>query len=348
MKPANVRGHLPCSVAMVVLCALLVGCVKSRIAVKVFKDGSGQIVLTQLHPRSTCEQYMAQLQERARREVASKTDVAGSPGRDANDVPFFREKQIRKLAKAFGPTVRYVGARPVRIGGAQGYVALYSFKDVGDVHVDMAGMAERVSRSLRSDPDEREGNEDEGAGREGSDASGFGFRFEAGSPARLTVTTPEPTTRDRDGDAGDEEVEVEPPTRAESPPEPIDMYDLMSPTMIHALQGLPFRCGTGRLGYSDEYDGSDYAMQSAKGLEIGLTVEVDGSPVKCTATHRDPKAANRLILLDLNLARDAGNPAVKRHLCRLIYGDFGQFLTAPDPMPGACMETNREVVVEFN
>ncbi len=349
MRLEGARSHLFCGASVIVLCALLAGCVKGRVDVKVFKDGSGQIVVTQLYPRSMCEQYAALVQALARRTAGSKKDEAGKPGRDANASPFFNEKQIRKSAKAFGPSVQYAGARPIGAGGSRGYVALYHFKDVGDVHVDLEGMSRQMSETLRADSDEAEEDEDEGLRDRGSDAKGYGFRSELGSPARLTVTTPEPSADERDDDTGDGEVEEEVEVAMAASAEPVDRFDLMEPAVFYALSGGAIEYANLRAEYGDMDRQWDEYLRQIKGLEIRLTVEVDGSPVKCTATHRDAKAAGRMVLMDLNAAKRGKDPAEKRQLRRAaMSGDYFRFVSTLAGMPGACVETNREVVVEFN
>ena len=360
MKLIRTAGRYLAGVTVAAACVLLTGCVKDKILVKVNKDGSGQIVVTRLFPRETAEQLMSQMEAMAQGMAMSMGAAMGggdvtisANDKDGGD-PFFNEKNIKKEAKSYGPGVRYVKARPVRVGGTRGYVALYRFKDINDVSVDLASHGQKLSAMNEmqmtggGDADEVDAGPDNA--RSGN---AYGFRFTAGSPAKLIITSPDTSKEAEGGAAPDDGAEETPAPGENAGPEGdiAEAMEMMQPEMMSEMGGTPFFNPRMMMEMFSGVDSEeDMAARMWKGMELSFVVEVEGKPVKTTATYRDPKAEGRVILLDVNMDKILENPAAKKKMkgMNMYGGGSDNPLSAFGKMPGALVETNREVVVEFN
>lgn len=343
--------------ALAAACFLLAGCVKDKVLVKVNKDGSGQILVTRLFPRETAEQMMAQMEAMMQGMAMSMGGMMEGGGisvKESGGDPFFNEKSIKKEAKSFGPGVRYVKAKPVRVGGTRGYVALYQFKDINDVKLDLARHGQKLSGM--SEMQMMEGVDEDAMADAMAQAmpggNAYGFRFTAGSPAKLIITTPD-AAKDSDADTADAEQPAEPGGEDEAGEDVGEMMEMMEPEMMSAMGGAPFfnsRMMAGMFAGVDSEE--DMYARMLKGMELSLMVEVDGKPVKSTASYPDSQAAQRIVLLDVDMGKALPQPGSKKKMRGMnMYGfGFGSEaspLSAFAGMPGARVETNREVVVEF-
>jgi hypothetical protein len=147
--------------------AAVCGCVKIKQTIVVKPDGSGSIVFSQaLTPEmlAMIEQSRAGMKE------------MGTDGKDLDPLNemFFKDEQLRKAAEKFGEDVEFVKAEKLDKDGMKGVVALYSFKDVNKVKLNMQqNMMPEGADLGRSDTDQ-----------------GIRFSFVKGTPNRLTVTMP--------------------------------------------------------------------------------------------------------------------------------------------------------------
>ena len=357
MKLARIVRRSLFGGALAAACFLLAGCVKDKVLVKVNKDGSGQIVVTRLFPRETAEQMMAQMEAMMQGMAMSMGGMTEGGGmsmsvKESGNDPFFNEKSIKKEAKSFGPGVRYVKAKPVRVGGTRGYVALYQFKDINDVKLDLARHGQKLSGM--SEMQMMEGADEEAMADAMAESmpggNAYGFRFTAGSPAKLIITTPG-AAKDSDADTAGAEQPAEPGGEDEAGEEAGDMMEMMEPEMMSAMEGAPFfnsRMMARMFAGVDSEE--DMYARMLKGMELSLVVEVDGKPVKSTASYPDPQAAQRIVLLDVDMGKALSQPGSKKKMRGMNMFGFGgeaSPLSAFAGMPGARVETNREVVVEF-
>jgi hypothetical protein len=102
---------------VVLVSALLAGCLNSTTVINVKADGSGTIEQTMLMNR----QAMAQLQQ--------MTGALGQGGA-AKKPSFFDEQSLRNAASSLGDGVRFVSATPMNTADAEGTRAVYEFKDI--------------------------------------------------------------------------------------------------------------------------------------------------------------------------------------------------------------------------
>ena len=174
------------------LAALLAspGCVKSSIEVKIRKDGSGRIVVTQVYPREMVNQMAMQ------RQAAALGGNRLSANVSTNRDPFFDLRALKRNAAQFGSGVTFVKARKIDIEGARGYVALYSFKDVNEVFLNLEGISRNAQTSLNqyqgfgdADDEEDADAEDMAAGRDRGEGW-YEFKLTLGPTNRLQVMCP--------------------------------------------------------------------------------------------------------------------------------------------------------------
>lgn len=333
------------------------GCIKNRTVVQVNKDGSGKIVVTRVFSKETVEMTNAQMAE-MKKQMESRASFGMDMARNTPKDPFFNEKAIKKDAKKYGPLVKFVKARKIDSGGSQGYVAVYSFKDVNDVFLNMEKMGEDLSRggmqmdyySGREDSE----SEDEDSGQTVERGENvIEFKLVKGEPAKLQVSLPEmPADSDisdvdeyldgGDSDAADKDKDKE----AEEEGADEYMEDMMMSQYSYGYGGF----GGGMMpamfiGVGNE---KEAAKRMYKGMEFTLAVEVEGTVVKAGASHVDPANKNRFFLIDVNANKIMASPKGSKMIEKSgRYAFGGSSMSSLTKLPGAAIETNRQVVIEF-
>jgi len=330
--------------AVALACILLSGCIKDKIVIKVNKDGTGKIVVTKIFSKETVAGIRTQRQ--------SMTMYRGG-GEDEDEIaemmkkdPFFNEKALKMQAGRFGPLVSLAKARKFESGGACGYVAVYAFKDVNDIFVDL----EQLSRdgmsgmygdmySMRMSSDE-EGEDMEAPVAEKS-ADAFEFRLTPGPTAKLQILVP------AGSDTSSEQAEEDPPKGEENDEDAIEggmpdemMMDPESAMMYSRMPGM-------FMGAGNE---EEAAKRMMKGMAFDLSVEVEGTDVKSNASHVDPKKKNHVTLMAFDADKIMTSPAGAKMMKRVSRYEMRnplEILAAAGKLSGALIETNRDVTVEF-
>jgi len=329
--------------AAALACILLSGCIKDKIVIKVNKDGTGKIVVTRIFSKETASMIRTQRQ--------SMTMYRGG-GEDEGEIvemmtkdPFFNEKALKMQAGRFGPLVSLAKARKFESGGACGYVAVYAFKDVNDIFVDierlsqdgMSGMYGDMYSGGMSSDEEGEGMEVP-VGEKSADA--FEFRLTPGPTAKLQIMVPAGPDAAGDSDEEDPPAEEESDETAPNGVMPDEM--MMDPEAAMMYSSTPAMF----MGAGNE---DEAARRMMKGMTFDLAVEVEGTDVKSSASHVGPKK-NHITLMafdaDKIMASPAGAKMMKR-ASRYEIRSPREFLAAAGRMTGAMIETNREVTVEF-
>ncbi len=126
-----------CTLALTILISMA-GCVKKKIIVKVNPDGSGQIVLSNMFSKNVVEAVEKQLAEQKKKMIAAGMDTSAFD-KQLKD-PFFNKDQIKMNAKLFGENIEFVKAKKLVKPSGSGYIALFSFKNIEDVKLDMKGI----------------------------------------------------------------------------------------------------------------------------------------------------------------------------------------------------------------
>lgn len=333
----------------VVLC----GCYKHKVLVKVNKDGSGSIVITKVYSRESVDMVNSQIMAMGKyKRMYSGAVKQGGADRD----PFFDEKAIKKQARLFGPSVKYVKAGQFNSSGARGYVAVYSFKDINEVIINMQkfgeGAASGLQRMMSYDEDDSEDPDggDSARSREGM----IEFKFARGTPDKLQVimpTMPDMTGMeemfsgaDADGDAEEDDKEKKDGDEEDDEYGVAQEYtEQMMSSMIQYGLTMPAAFG----GMRNE---SDALRKTFKGMQVSVAVEVDGEVAKTTASHIDAANKNRIILLELDAEKIAASPKGAKMFSKMgRYGMHNPAVMAGlmNKTPGASMETNKVSFVEL-
>ena len=220
---------------------------------------------------------------------------------------FYNEDQLREAAAQFGEGVALEKSEKIDKDGTRGAIAVYAFKDIS-----------RVKLNTRQN---MQMGEAMGAVKNGVDASSgdfVQFAFAKGDPSRLTILMPQLKSAAA-GSAGASPVKK---TDAQIPPE------------LAALGGLG-GAGAGAM-----------TMQMFKGMEISFAVQVKGRVIKHNASHQDGEHKDRFILLGMKFDDLISSPEFQK-IANENVTDQGEMMKKFYSLPGANLETNREVIVEF-
>jgi hypothetical protein len=119
---------------------LLAGCFKNKVLVKVKKDGSGTIVVTQIFSSKVVKINNAQ----------SKVG-----GRTKSNL--INKNQIEFAAKSFGTNVKFKKMKELnKPDGSEGYIALYTFDNIKDVKIPIGPMG-ASRKSIKFEYEENKG-----------------------------------------------------------------------------------------------------------------------------------------------------------------------------------------------
>lgn len=92
--------------------------------------------------------------------------------------------------------------------------------------------------------------------------------------------------------------------------------------------------------------GGALGVQMFKGMEMSFALQVKGEVVKSTASHPDPARKDRFTLLGVKLDELMSSPEFQK-IANTQVTDQGEMMKLLYTLPGAHLETNREVVIEF-
>lgn len=324
------------------LATTMCGCVKNKVLVIVNKEGGGNIVVTRVFSKEAVEMMNIQIAE-MKRSMGAR--LSANPLTMPKD-PFFNEKALKKDARKFG-AAKFVKARKMASCGTRGYVAVYSFNDINDVFLDIQNLGSDLQRGGGMQMDYSSGNEEDDEPFSGKQERGEGaveFKFvKIASPKLEIISQPIPISPEP-SEADDESEEKDKVKDSEEEEQEFMMESAMS------YPGAYGRGGSGREVMSAMFTGAgrdDAETRMAKGTEFSIAVEVDGAVSKNTASIVDPVKKNRVILMEMNLDKMLASPAGKKLGGSLRYASPDRMYAHLNKMPGAAMETNRNVVIEF-
>jgi hypothetical protein len=312
----------------------LSGCIKSKVTVFVNPDGSGHLVVSRLFGRQTVEAIEVQRQQMDAMEMPDVPATDEMKTRMKND-PFYDEKALQKEARSYGAGVKLAKSRRVDIDGGRGAIAVYSFKDVNDVFVsaDIGRFRNMMYGGGMPDMDGDDGAED--GGRRGK--GGLEFSLQTGEVSRLKILLPAFEPSDDDEEESSPSAEPGEDDDGESGGE--DMAECFDPGMM-AYQmpaGLDYR-------YAQQWSGN----VMAQGTAVMVEVVVNGRIVTSSASHTNSANHGRIVLLDMDSSRrDKKGKYPGRMEDLLNSGDFSRLMSGLTKVPGAVVETNREVIVVF-
>lgn len=352
--------------SVLMLAVLVSGCVKNSVVVRVGKDGKGHIITTSVFSREAVQAARLQMEESRRyggfRGSAKKKD-------DKEKDPFFNEKLLKASAKKFGPNVKFVKARKFDHNGALGSVAVYAFDDINDVYVDGEGMGQSMQYGAMAMMErDMEDEMMEMMERGGKSDKAIEFKMAKGTPtSKLQIFIPEAGLDEfarRGGmdedidedDADDAKKKDEKDKDEESEDEDEDdPYGSRYSGGMHSMMRYAGMSGGygGALGALSSFARSvatpDAMANMFKGMRMSVEVEVDGNITSTTSKHVDSARKNRIALMEIDtdkmMASDKAKPMMKK-MSRYGSPDaaMGKLI---NKVPGAMVETNREVTVEF-
>lgn len=340
------KGLMSRSTWIIAVTAILMfaGCVKNETVVKINKDGSGYVIVTKLFSREVADMIASQMQQMGPRMAR----MSGGNSKEQVKDPFYDEKTIKKSARTYGPTVKFVKAKKINMAGSKGYVAVYSFKDINDVFIAMKDLFSNPMNmyetySMNSGDDE----EDTAEVERGENI--IEFKMAKDTANKIQVFMPAMSDNDEFGmssmDDGDDEDEAE---KKEGEEDERESYieDSMGSYMMRGGYGMS-RMPSTLVGVSNE---KEAAKRLLKGMRVAVTVEFAGDILKTTSSHQDQADKKRIQLIEIDGDKLSSTPkGVKKmeKMSRYMYGSPSRMMALLKEVPGALMETNREITVEL-
>ncbi len=104
----------------VAITAMLSGCIKEKILVKLNKDGSGRIIVT-----------------RRRSKIRTQNSGRIKTGRQDDNIfnTSFSETRLKAKASEFGNNITYITGKKLKLW--DGYIAIYAFSNINDVSIPL-------------------------------------------------------------------------------------------------------------------------------------------------------------------------------------------------------------------
>jgi len=298
------------SILTVAVMVALSGCIKQKIVVKVKPDGSGNIVVSTIFNKDIVTAFEKQMDEQ--RKKLAEQGISSEHIDKALKDPFFNEKQINQAASKFGDAVEYVKSKKISNASGRGYIAIYSFKNIDDVKLDLEKLTSPMPSFGTSTP---------------SDDS-ISFVFTKGDVAKLKVTIPQ---SEKDATIEEESSEVFEPTL---------LTDQEKSQMM--IQGNMF-------GLSGKEKTKEEVLRKMfDGMSVDIDLEVVGTLVKSDATFKSAKKKGRCTLF----AMDFGILLESDKFCSRMANDKGGdflkgFMTSKTKLKGMKIEEKPEITLEF-
>lgn len=310
-------------ISAVALSLLLSGCIKSKVVMKVKKDGSGDIVVTNIFSKESVAMYDIQMKQ-------IRESGGGAEEKITMKDPFYDEERIRKDAKKFGPDVQFVKAIEYDKDGCRGYIAQYSFPDVNKVNLGLKNKAFEPEMPIAPEP--------EGAELDQADKAkdSFIFKFEKGDTSKLKIIAPPIPEKKAEATAPAEKAEAK-----------ADVPEVQTPE--DKAQAQQLMANGNPLGLTGNETQEQFARKMFSGMRITVSVEVEGTDVKSNATYKTGDKSSRCTLFDMDMDRLMEIPSFMKKMM----GGAGpgeellQIYSSVPENPGFIIEKNKETVVEF-
>ena len=281
------------------------GCVKQKILVKVKPDGSGTILVSAVYQKNIVD--MVDKQVAAQRAQLEKNGMDTSKLED----PLFNEKQFEEQAKMFGTDIEYVKAKKVKTASGRGFIAVYKFKSIDDVKLDLNKL---VSPGPKFGPQ-----------TPGDDS--VSFEFTKGDVAKLQVTIPKMDIPE-DSDTTKELPASTPLTEQEK-------------SQLTGPQGAMF----GLTG--NETTREEVIRKICGDMSISIALQVEGEVVKSNATYKDPKKKGRCTLFAIDFSTMLEDDKTCTRIVNNESPNFIEAIIAEKSVKGIERETKPEITVEF-
>jgi len=283
------------------------GCIKQKILVKVKPDGSGTILVSAIYQKKLVE--MVDKQMAAQREQFEKQGMNSDAMEKALKDPFFNEDSFKQQAKMFGTDIEYLKAKKVNTSNGRGFIAVYSFKNIEDVKLDIDKLASPGPKFGAQTPSE----------------DSISFKLKKGDVAKLTVTIPKmerTAVDDKDVPKG---------------PTPMTEQEKAQLGGQGAMFGL-----TGNEQTKEEVLRKMYGDMS-----LSISLQVEGTLVKSNATYQDAKKKGRCTLFSVDFGTMLEDDTACGRMARNKSANFLEAILVDEKVKGIKLETKPELTVEF-
>lgn len=310
----NVRKFRLAIATLTSALVLLTGCIKQKMLIKVKPDGSGNIVVSTMFSKRIVEAFDKQMEKQKEMMASKGMDV--SKMAFVQQDPFFNEKQLKKSAVEFGENVEYVKAKKISNATGRGYIAIYSFKNIEDVKLDLKKISSPAPKFGNIQP---------------SDDDSITFSLKKGAVAVLKVNIPQ----------SGKKAEV----RKESVKEGV-----IKPTPLSAQERSRMMAQGGMFGLTGKETTKEEVFRKMfADMSIDINLEVVGELIKSNATFKDAKKKNRCTLLAMDFGTLLESDKICSELCNdSTQGNFiEKIITTNGGVKGFKIEAKKEVTVEF-
>jgi len=290
------------------LCGVIIfsGCIKQKMLIKVKPDGSGNIVVSAMFDKNIVESFEKKMKEQLKK--------MGKAGQSAPEMdPFYNVESLKKSAKEFGDNIEYVKSKKINNAKGRGYIAVYSFKNVSDLKLDIKKIASPMpNMGIQQHNQEN--------------CITFNLKKD-GDLSKLTVKVPQPT---------EEEIKEVNKKPENSNPTPMTDQEKQQMMMQGAMFGL-----TG-----NEKTKEEVIRKMFGGMAVDIDLEVEGELVKTNASMKDAKKANRVTLLELDYRKMLKQDWLCTKISDNESGNIFEKLSAIKA-DGVAIENKPEITLEF-
>lgn len=340
MKRNSTLSRLSALIALIALPFVVTSCMTQNVIVAVNPDGSGNIAVTRVFPAHIVS--MIDMQIAAMREQMGEFADEHMPYDLEN--PYYNEKQLELAARAFGPGVTFVSARPVDRAGAKGAAALYAFDNINDLKINPDVFTSMFSMMETDDENMMETLME----HFGAETVQFVFNSED-DLARLRVMLPTSMTQ---AAARKMAMDDEPADAAEETESEADAPDDEEPDMDIAPHMALGATGMSPMPFGfDGTESPDEAMRMMfRGVRMSMAVEVRGEVTRAEASHPVPNRPTRFMIYDIDFDRVLDSDDMEE-LAREDYWegmtDPSEFMSGLYELRSSVVEGRREIIVEF-
>ena len=287
-----------------IVAVVMSGCIKQKILVKVKPDGSGNILLSVVYQKNIVDVIDKQIAEQ--RAQLEKGEMNSSELKD----PLFNEAHYKKQAKEFGTDIEYIKAKKIKTASGRGFIAVYKFKNIEDVKLDINKFVSTGPRISYKPP--------------GDDS--ISFKFTKGDIAKLQVFIPKIDIKEEDSDNKDLPVST-----------PLTEEDKDGLAEQGAIIGL-----TGNETTKEEVTRKIY-----NGMSVNIALQVEGQVVKSNATYKDSKKQGRFTLVSIDFGKVLEDDKICNRVANNPSLNFYEEIMMRKNIKGIERECKPEITVEF-
>ena len=297
------------------LLLFVTGCIKQKVLIRVKPDGSGNIVVSAMFDKKIVEAFNKSIQEQKEKMAASGMDTSNMGDFD----PFFNEEQLKQQAKNFGEDITYEKAKKIKNASGRGYIAIYAFKNIEDVKINLGKTANPMP-TMGAD--------------NSSDKDTIKFKFKKEKFSTLTVSIPQ----------ADKELKTEEAKLLKGDKEDI------KPTLLTAEEKAQMMAQGAMFGLTGKETTKEEVIRKMfNGLSIKIELQVDGKLIKSDATYQSKKNKNRCTLYSIDFGKLLKSDVIcsKFSSDKTQGGEIMEKISKMDSLEGITLENKKEITLEF-